>query len=131
MRFAVVVWLRMSGRRSAQLSLCLEVRDETTPPAYRVLLRGCRHGQQADGAIAQDPVAMLDAARQEDEPTIVKLKRVISAAEHEIALQHVEDLVFRRVGMVRRFLTSTSGVLDERQAPPFPSSPALTVKSMP
>src|SRR6266851_3944905 len=98
---SLVPRLRESGRRSAQLSLCLEVRDETAPAAYRVLLRGRRHGQQADVAVAEDPVAVLDAARQEDEPTIFKLTCVISAAEREVAQQHVEDLVFRRVSMVR------------------------------
>jgi hypothetical protein len=51
--------------------LCLEVGDETVPAALRILQRRCRHGQQADVAVAPNLVAVPGSARQEDETAVV------------------------------------------------------------
>lgn len=78
------------------------------------------YGQQADVVLAPDPVAVHDAAWQEDEASVAQLKGVIPAVEGQISRQHVEDLVLRSVRVVRRFLASARRVLDERQALPRP-----------
>src|SRR4029077_18572288 len=76
-----------AGRGAARFAPDLEVRDEATPAAHRVLRGGRGPRRHPAVAVAGDLVAVLDATGQEDEAAVGQVEPVRAAPEGQVALQ--------------------------------------------
>src|SRR3954447_17361702 len=87
-----------------QLALRLDIGDEAAPASALGRAGWKRHHQQPNIARAPDGVAMLDALREIDKAPCADIERIIAAAKRQLTVEDIEDLVFGRVGVLRRLL---------------------------
>jgi hypothetical protein len=60
---------------------------------------------------------MLNPTRQEDEPTLFNIKRLITAAKRYRTFQDIEHFILRPIRMVRRFFAFLGAVFQD--SPPY------------
>jgi hypothetical protein len=107
-----------AGQRTIpQVPFPLEVSDETTPTPLSIARCGRRDDEKLDVTVAFDLIAVLDTARPEHAAAAGDLESIVAASQSDGSLENAENLVLRRMGMVRRLLACPSRVLGDGQPP--------------